>query len=275
MNNFQFSRFGCSQGRLIKPYNGELQCFPKDNWQEEFVIASDCGLNFVELLAERKHNFTNPIWSDKGIDLIRKGIKKNKLENYSACLDYIIDNCIFEGDFQSNKVLDYTINFLRQVKKIKIKFVILPLLESSNPELFSFNLVTDNLLVLLEECKKLDISLIIESVLNSEKLFKILDYINNPLLGCVYDTGNRYEIGDPVSEINHLSKFIKHIHLKDKRNYENVVIGSGCVDFLSIFKKLGEISYQGAFCFETNRGKYPQNTMKHNLEYVRYISAEI
>ena len=131
-------------------------------------------------------------------------------------------------------------------------------MEKSNPDLFPFTCVTDKLFFLLEECQRLDLNLIIESVIDSEKLFKILNYVNHPLLGCVYDTGNRFEIGNPVNEITLLSKFIKHIHLKDKRNKQNVVIGTGCVDFLSIFRKLSNLSYEGALCFETNRGKNPK-----------------
>ena len=275
MSKFSISRIGCSQGRLIQSHNGKLQCFPGDKWQEEFAIASSCGLNYLELLAERNHNSRNPIWSDEGLKQIEKCVISNELETYSACLDFIIDQSIFKEDGNSNDVLSYTINFLRQVKKIGIKVVILPLLERSNPDLFTFNCVTDNLLYLLEECNRLDINLIIESVLDSEKLFKILNYINHPLLGCVYDTGNRFEIGDPVNEITLLSKFIKHIHLKDKRNKQNVVIGTGCVDFLSIFRNLRDLSYEGALCFETNRGKNPKNTMIHNLNFIQYLYKEI
>ena len=94
-------------------------------------------------------------------------------------------------------------------------------------------------------------------------------------MGCVYDTGNRFEIGDPIKEINQLSRFIKHIHLKDKRNKQNVVIGTGCVDFLTIFRNLNKLSYQGSFCFETNRGKNPINTMIHNLNFIKYLYKEI
>ena len=71
--------------RLVKSHNGELQCFPEDKWQEEFEIASSCGLNYIELLAERKHNYINPIWSDEGLKQIEKCVMENKLETYSAC----------------------------------------------------------------------------------------------------------------------------------------------------------------------------------------------
>ena len=92
-----YLKLGCSQGRLITPYNGELQCFPKDNWEEEFNFAKDCNLDFIELLAERKHNPNNPIWYEEGINLLEKIIKSRNLDPYSACIDYVIDNSLFYG----------------------------------------------------------------------------------------------------------------------------------------------------------------------------------
>ena len=275
MKDLNINKFGCSQGRLILPYDGQLQCFPKNNWKEEFFIASRCKLDFIELLSERIHNKNNPIWSEDGIKLIKKEIKANNLEIYSSCLDYVIENSIFSNNIQSKATIKYVIDFLRQVSKLDVKMVILPLLEKSDPSLFELNHVEEILLLILEECKNLDLILVIESLLNAQSLLSILDKINNPLLGCVYDTGNRYELDDPVSEISYLSKYIKHIHLKDKRNSLNVVIGTGCVDFLSIFKKLEEISYKGSFCFETNRGINPTLTMLHNLEFIKYIMHEV
>ena len=43
-------KFGASQGRLVATRNGELQSFPQSNWQEEFKIAGQLGLGFIELL---------------------------------------------------------------------------------------------------------------------------------------------------------------------------------------------------------------------------------
>jgi len=52
---------GILQGRLTQPWNGELQCFPRDRWEGEFVLARSCGFNAIELIAEASHNPANPI----------------------------------------------------------------------------------------------------------------------------------------------------------------------------------------------------------------------
>ena len=57
------NKYGFSQGRLTVPYNGELQCFPQNEWQNEFINAGLLGCSFIELLIERERNHSNPIWS--------------------------------------------------------------------------------------------------------------------------------------------------------------------------------------------------------------------
>ena len=58
-------QFGVVQGRLTKSPPGCLQWFPQESWQEEFKVASNIGLNYIELIAEVQHNSENPIWSDQ------------------------------------------------------------------------------------------------------------------------------------------------------------------------------------------------------------------
>ena len=45
--------------------------------------------------------------------------------------------------------------------------------------------------------------------------------------------------------IKELNKFISHVHIKDKNHYgDNVLLGSGLVDFSSIFDSLNKINYK-------------------------------
>ena len=270
-----FSNFylGCSQGRLIVPYNNQLQCFPKGKWIDEFELARDCRLNFIELLAERIHNPHNPIWNDEGINNLKKNMRLNNLDSFSACIDYVIEESLF-SDATGENTFNYLIKFIKQINKIGIKKLVLPLLEASEINSYPQNLIVDKLKLILDECQSLGIDVLLESVANANDLFNILENVDHPNLGCVYDTGNRYEISNHIDEINFLKKYIKHIHIKDKRNKENVIVGSGQVDFLSILKTLNSISYSGSFCFETNRGINPLDTMKHNIYYIKFLFKE-
>lgn len=266
--------FGCSQGRLIKPFNGELQCFPKGNWQKELKLASSCGLSYVELLAEEEHNNENPIWTEEGIKKLDLSFQKNNLIPYSICFDFIIVNSIFdENNYSTHK--NYIRNLLLAAKKLNIKLLVLPLLKKSDFQLFSKDVVLKILKNILEFCKELKIEIALESIADSEKIIKILDLINDNDIGCVYDTGNRFSIEKPIKDIMSLKSHIKHIHLKDKRDGLNVPIGTGKVDFLEVFKTLKYINYKKYFNFETNRGVNPVETMKHNIRYIKYVKEQV
>ena len=69
MNNL---KFGIIQGRLTESPPDCLQWFPQDEWADEFVKASSLGINFIELIAEINHNPNNPIWTDEGINQVKK-----------------------------------------------------------------------------------------------------------------------------------------------------------------------------------------------------------
>ena len=196
------------------------------------------------------------------------------MDSYSACIDYVINNSLFNGS-ESQETLIYVLKFIKQIKKLNIKKLILPLLENSAIDISKKDQIVDKLNIILQECKSYGIEIVIESVAKASDLLKILEALNNSNLGCVYDTGNRHEISNPIDEITYLNKHIKHIHIKDKRNRENVIIGTGNVDFLSIFKILKKIKYEGSFCFETNRGNNPIKTMHHNVSFIKFISKEI
>ena len=72
---------GCSQGRLINPFNGKLQCFPKGKWKDELYLAKSCGLSYVEFLAEEIHNPENPIWTSNGISELNSILIKQNLHS--------------------------------------------------------------------------------------------------------------------------------------------------------------------------------------------------
>ena len=70
-------------------------------------------------------------------------------------------------------------------------------------------------------------------------------------------------------EIIKLKKHIIHVHLKDKNfNGDNVILGTGSVNFDAIFMALKRIKFKGKFVFETNRGNNPRKTMLNNKNYI-------
>jgi len=265
--------YGFSQGRLTVSPGGQLQCFPQDEWRAEFINAGRLGCSFIELLIERERNPNNPLWTSSGRKEIIGLCANNGLVPYSICLDYIIDNSLLDDpDKESWQSIS---ECLEVASELNCQIVVLPLLEESSlntENLISMvNVVTEAGLL----AAKHDIQLCIETLLPADELNKFIDMIDLENVKAVFDTGNRVvENPDLSAEIIELAGNIGHVHIKDKDRFaNNVVLGSGLVDFCGVFSALDKINYQGPLNFETNRGSLPLDTAKFNITLCEFFSC--
>jgi len=261
-------RFGMVQGRLTQSPPGCLQWFPQESWQDEFIAASDIGIDYIELIAEVQHNVNNPIWTDEGIDQIKQLVKKNDLTLHALCNDYIVEHSFFDED-----VIQQNIDLIEQGKKLGVEKYIMPFFESSE-------LSADNMQDYIEPLKRVakvaysgNVTVCLETILTGKELIKLLKLIDLPNVKAVYDTGNRVAFGhDLAGDIRLLSYYIAHVHIKDKNSdNENVLLGTGLVNFEKVFYALHDINYSGPFTFETARGSNPIETAKYNISLVSFF----
>ena len=263
-------KFGIVQGRLTQSPPSCLQWFPQDSWQDEFNTASSIGVNYIELIAEVQHNVDNPIWTDNGIKEIRQLVKDNNLTLHALCNDYIVEHL-----FLLDEVIQQNISLLNQGKKLGVEKYIMPFFESSE-------LTTDNMQEYIEPIRRVanvanneNIVVCLETILTGQELIELLNLINMPNVKAVYDTGNRVAFGHDLSnDIRLLGDNIAHIHIKDKnKDNENVLLGTGLVNFESVFYALHDINYDGPYTFETTRGSNPINTAKYNMNLVNFFKS--
>jgi len=268
MNNT--TRFGMVQGRLTQSPPGCLQWFPQDGWQDEFNTASDIGINYIELIAEVQHNAENPIWTDDGIKELKKLVKDNDLTLHALCNDYIVEHSFLDED-----VVQQNIDLLEQGKKLGVEKYIMPFFESSE-------LTTENMQKYVEPLKRIAkvaddavITVCLETILTGSELLKLLGLIDMPNVKAVYDTGNRVAFGhDLAGDIRLLGNSIAHVHIKDKNSDNaNVLLGTGLVNFESVFDALNDINYSGPYTFETTRGNNSINTAKYNMNLVNFFKG--
>lgn len=269
----KFTReYGFSQGRLTVPPKGQLQYFPQENWRNEFVNAGKLGCSFIELLVERQRNLSNPIWSASGRKEIMDLCEANGLRPYSVCLDYIIDHSILDPVADSGRhSVDECIEVCCELGS---EILILPLLEASAVTINNMSLMIKALQRMGNLALKHNIVLCVETLLSADALNDFLNTVGMPNVKAVFDTGNRaLDTESLKNDIIKLGKNISHVHIKDKNhNGENVVLGSGIVDFSGVFKGLLEIDYLGALNFETNRGAAPLDTAKFNLMLCEFFA---
>lgn len=261
------TQFGISQGRLVKSENGSLQCFPQSYWMDEFHYAKQLGFDYIELLAESKININNPIWSSQGIQSINKLIDSNNLRLYSICDNYLLKHLIGQKD-----TFDYLYHLCKQAQKLNLKVIVLPLQEMSNLTISNCDLYISFFKDLIKkiEYPKLILSFEITSNLSLLKYF--FQSLNSTQCKFTYDSGNFSfkNIHFSIEDFIFLSQYLNHVHLKDKNDQgQNVLLGTGNVNFKSLLFTLKQINYEGSLTFETSRLDIPLNTAKNNLEFIK------
>ena len=264
------TRFGMVQGRLTRSPPGCLQWFPQNEWDKEFGIAAEIGVDYIELIAEVQYNSENPIWTDVGIKQIKKLVKDNDLTLHALCNDYIVEHL-----FLDESVVQQNIALIKQGKNLGIEKYIMPFFESSE-------LSADNMQKYIEPLRRVarvaydeNITVCLETVLTGKELIKLLKLIDLPNVKAVYDTGNRIAFGhDLAGDIRLLGDAIAHVHIKDKNSdNKNVLLGTGLVNFENVFCALNDINYSGPYTFETTRGSNPINTAKYNMNLVNFFKS--
>lgn len=265
--------FGIVQGRLIQSPPGCLQWFPQEHWRSEFFLAHAVGLDYVELIAETEHNSMNPLWSDAGLVEIQALTERNGLCLHALCNDFVVAHRLPGSD----AVLEQTIALIERGRRLEAAVLVLPLFDASelrpDGEADAF---LNPLRRIADVAAGADMTVCLETILTGTELIDFLDRLDHPGVSVVYDLGNRVAFGhDLAGDIRLLGNRIRHVHVKDKNAAnQNVVLGTGLVNFTEVFGALEEIGYGGPFTFETFRGADPVRTARYNIDLVRYFRAE-
>jgi sugar phosphate isomerase/epimerase len=257
---------------MIQSPEGCLQWFPREHWESEFFIASSLGYDYIELIAETLHNENNPVWTEKGINKILALAERNNLSLHAICNDFIIENKL-----PGNKsVLEQNRKLISRAKLLGIQKLILPFFEESELTENNFDDYKAPLIEIADVALENNILVCIETILDGRTLLNFIEYADHPNVKCVFDTGNRVAFGhDIYSDILLLGNLIRHIHIKDKNGKnENVLLGTGKVNFKEVFKSIFAIKYNGPYTFETYRGKNPVKTALYNKSFAEFFIQE-
>src|SRR5690349_66320 len=123
---------GIMQGRLLPPTNNQIQCFPKDRWEEEFELAAKADLNCIEWIYDLPSVDMNPILTDAGVRKMKSLSARHDVHVLSLCADYFMDKPLTIPDNSELKErLSHLEWLLTRCQLIGIKRVILPFVDNS------------------------------------------------------------------------------------------------------------------------------------------------
>ncbi len=261
--------FGIVQGRLTQSPPDRLQWFPQEQWENEFPLAHTLGVSYVELISEVQHNPNNPLWSDDGIAKINSLVAHNELTNHALCNGFVVEHSLPGNP----AILQQNIDLIERGRLLGMGKFILPLFDASELTVEKTKDYLGPVRDIADEAHKAGMITCLETILTGAELIDFLDTVDRPYVQGVYDTGNRVAFGhDLPGDIRLLGERIAHVHIKDKnKNNQNVLLGTGLVNFSEVFMAFRDIGYDGPYTFETQRGSDPLRTAQFNMNLVNFF----
>lgn len=112
-------------------------------------------------------------------------------------------------------------------------------------------------------------------------LSEFLTQLNKPNVGVNFDPANMllYDKGNPIEALQQLGPWIRQVHIKDARRTQvpgtwgdEVVAGTGEVDWPAFVQALDEIGFQGNLCIEREAGNQRVPDIRSARELVERLT---
>lgn len=260
------------QGRLLPKYQGRYQAHPVGYWQDEFKIAAELGLNFIEFILDRDPVENNPLMNKAGLGEILKISEQTGVRVKTVCADYFMEAPLHSAD---DEVADQSRHLLpvliKNAKAIGVTDIVIPCVDQASfrtsPEIRKF---IENIGPARDVAEKADINLALETDLPPQLFLALLERLDSKVFTVNYDTGNSAALGyNPIQELAAYGGRISDIHLKDRvRGGNSVELGKGDTDFKGFFTALARIHYTGPFIMQAYRDDEGVEVFKKQLEWI-------
>jgi L-ribulose-5-phosphate 3-epimerase len=263
---------GVMQGRLLPKYQGRYQAHPVGYWQDEFRIAGELGLAFIEFIVDYDQAEQNPLLRDSGPAEIQKITGQTGVRVKTVCADYLMDAPLHGGDesaaARSCRMLQ---TLLENAWKIGATDIVIPCVDRSalqnEAQMARF---IKNIGPARDVAAALRMNLALETDLPPRLFAAFLASLAAEIFTVNYDTGNSAAAGyDPTEEFAAYGERISDIHLKDRlKDGASVPLGRGAADFTGFFAALLSIDYAGPLIMQAYRDDEGVRIFKEQLAWI-------
>ena len=256
-------------GRLSEPVTEKIQDFPKNTWISEFEKASACGFESIEWIFDTYDK--NPIMNNDGINEIKHISEQTSITINSLLADFFMEKKLFNvSEFDLQKNLDVLKNLIKSSRRLGIKILELPFVDSSSLKTKEEqSQVISNLEKILPLLEEYDVFLTLETDLPPTSFNELILSFNHSNIKANYDVGNSASLGyDMKEELNLYGDLIYNIHIKDRKYCGGTVpLGEGDVDFELFFNLLQKINYNGELIIQGAR----EHSIKPEDMCIKYL----
>lgn len=266
------------QGRLVPPEGGHFQCFPRERWREEFVLAAQAGLNAIEWIFDVYGQDANPLTSDEGVAEMHELSQKTGIAVRSLCADYFMDRPFLRTtQAERDELIEKMKWLLSRCRVIGIGRVVIPFVDKSRIENEEEKLqVLSILRNLLPAAEKNGIEIHLETSLAPMPFAELLNQLPHPLLCANYDSGNSSSLGYKVhEEFAAYGHRIGSVHIKDRLlGGGTVPLGTGNADLQTLFLELAALPYRGDYVLQIARSE-PGQELEWITRNRAWVAAQI
>lgn len=260
------------QGRLVPQEPGRLQAFPRDRWKQEFTLAAQVPLSYIEWIYDLYGADSNPLTTD--ISLLQDVIHSTGIVTRSMCADYFMDKpflrCSETERFEREAFLH---RLIRLAETTGIQRIVLPFVDASRIEsLDEQGAVVEVIQAAVPITRETGVELHLEAALQPAAFARLLDRLPDAMVKVNYDSGNSSSLGyDPKEEFAAYGSRIGSVHIKDRvRGGGTVPLGTGDTNFSAVFSELEKSAYEGDITLQVARSEPGQEVAwaRLNREFV-------
>lgn len=249
------SKIGIMQGRLVPPEPGRFQSFPRERWKDEFGLAQQVPLSYIEWIYDLYGVDENPLTGN--LAALQSLSHASGVATRSMCADYFMDMPFLRcSEAECAERQDLLHQLLHLAKQAGIARAVIPFVDASRIETPED---LDTLVRVLNDAlpvaRETGVELHLETALGPSDFARLLDRVPNPMVWVNYDSGNSSSLGFLAQdEFAAYGNRIGSVHIKDRvRGGGTVPLGSGDADFPAVFEELGKIGYTGDITLQAAR----------------------
>ena len=248
---------GIMQGRLLPPADGRIQCFPRENWNDEFALAASAHVDSIEWIYDEYGADVNPLATDEGIESILESVDTHGVQVVSVCADYFMERPLVRAtDTELEERFRVLLWLLDRCRRVGVTRIVLPFVDASRIETDgALSKVVSILGQASGRAEELGIELHLETSLAPERFAELLARLPSASIKVNYDSGNSASLGyDPREEFSTYGARIGSVHIKDRVLHGGTVpLGSGDADLRAVFECLRDFNYNGDLIMQVAR----------------------
>ena len=265
--------FGIMQGRLLPKFKNRYQAHPLGYWKDEFTIAKEIGLSYIEFILDHNDYEKNPLITDLGINEIVNIIQKTGIGVRSICADIFMEAPLHSENISiSNTSKEILLKLIENSAKLGITDIVIPCVDQSTLKgEADQNRLIENLTEPIKLANKRKINLALETDLAPIPFLNLLNKLDAGVVKVNYDIGNSASLGfDIFEEFKLYGNRISDIHIKDRvLGGGSVVLGTGNANFKSFFQVFSKIDFKGPIVMQVYRDEEGVEIFKKQFDWFK------